>query len=201
MERWAYRSEWFIDDPSVLVRARAFGLGVLKPELRDETAIALEQALLKEADTTFLKEDVILSLIPPTRLLRLASKIRDVVLAELPSRAASVAEDDSLDLDLDPTDHFTHLRTSLDALQSFFEEDESVAELLSEAESGIDEAIQSVESKKEDKEKEERDKARREEEEAAYWEEQTPARAFSATSTRPWPIAQGIRSIFSDVDE
>jgi energy-coupling factor transporter ATP-binding protein EcfA2 len=201
LQRYAYRSEWLDNDPTVLVRARAFSLGVLPVDLRDETATLLEDALLDDADTSFLNEDMILALLPPTKLLRLASKIRDRVLTQLASRAAEVADDENLDLDGDPADNFTHLRTSWEALQSFFDGDESVVDLLSDADAGIDAAIESVEAKKEEKEKEERDKKLREEEEAAYWEEQTPARSSFGKISSFFPVSGGNRSIFSDVDE
>jgi hypothetical protein len=201
LARPAHRSEWLNNDPTVLMRARAHALALLRPELRAEIAHTLEESLLDDADTSFLDEDAILALLRPTKLLRLASKIRDRVLAELPSKAIGVAEAEDLDLDLDPADNFSNLRTSLQALESFFADDESAAQLLSDAEAGIVDAIQSVEEKKEEKEEAEREKARISEEEEAHWEAQAPARTSPITYNPTFMVSRGARSIFSDVDE
>ena len=201
LTRRAVLSEWLSNDPTVLTRARAHSLALLQPELRRETANLLEQALLEEADTSFLESEDVLALLPPSMLLRLASKIRNQVLAQLPDKAFRIADDEDLDLDLDPADYFSNLRTSLNTLEIFFEDDETTAELLSGADSGIDEAIRSVEKKIEDRDEEKRERTRREEEETLHWEQQSPARPSSANLSRTYSTSMGVRSIFSDVDE
>jgi hypothetical protein len=144
---------------------------------------------------------MILALIQPTKLIRLSTKLRDKVLAAVPSKAGDIANDPNLDMDMEPSDHFSTLQRTLRTLEDFFEDDETATDLLAEAVDGIDYAIKMVEKKKEEKEEEERDKARWEEEEASHWERQAPARPATVLSDYFRKPPNGVRSIFSDVDE
>jgi hypothetical protein len=198
LARNVYFSERLLYDPTILMQARAHNLGLLQSQLRSETADALVDSLFKYADTSFLKEDSILALLRPTKLLHLYSELRDYLVVSLPSMADEVAKDPSLDLDEDPEYHFESILTVFKELESYFDGDPSAVTVLSDAKDGIDYAIRGVEKKKREKE---RKTTEQEEEDNWHWEERAPADSASAEIKSVSRGPRGVRSIFSDVDQ
>ena len=181
-------------DPAICVHARAHAYGLLPAELRDETSSVLERALLSEADTSFLEEDAILDLIAPQKLLHLARRIRDKVLANFPDMASGII--DNADLDAEPASNFDDINAKLQALTEFFAEDETAESGLDEARGAIDSAVNAVAKKKEEKENE------GEEEDDWDWKSLTPsAPTAEAKAQSVFDRPTMTRSLFSDVDE
>lgn len=193
LARFAYTYDRLIHDPTTLVRARAHSLALLPPELRDTTARQLYDALIDDADTSFLKDDTILALMSPTQLMKLSALVRDKVLTQFSSRADDVAR--QADLDLEPEDNFVDLRESLSELECFFEDDDSASDLILHAASAIDDATESVERFKLEKE------AEKEEEDTWDWERLEPAQSTPIAIDPLFAQSSGTRSMFSDVDE
>ncbi len=196
--RSAQLSEKLLYDPTICVRARAYSLGLLSSELREESEAFLTSALLQNADTSFLDNDEILALIRPTKLLRLTHSIRNQILSEFPQIVEGVVED--ADLDIAPESNFEDVQTILEDLKEFFTDDMSVADLVEEAASSIDDGIEEVSKKKIEKEKEKET----EEADGWNWRRLTPTGTLlTRVSAPPSTPSQEFRarSIFSDVDE
>lgn len=192
LARYAYTSERLVYDPTILVRARAHNLALLSPELRQEASWQLQRAILEDADTSFLEDDTILSLMLPTELMKLPSRLRDKIVPVLSTQAEEAGN--GADLDLDPEDNFTDVRSVICELESFFEEDEAAVELISEANYAIDEVMKDVEKRKRERDDEKQSR------EDWHWSDYAPAKATSIAQTQT-SRSGGSRSIFSDVDE
>ena len=193
LARYAYASSDLWHDPTVCVRARAHGMALLEPELRDETSLELMRALLDRADVSFIDDDSILALIPPTKLLHLSASIRNQTLTQIPAMTQVIA--DEADLESDPEDNFEEIRSKLSTLVTFFEDDDTAADLIGDATSALEEAIESVADKKRRKEQEKAD-----EEEADWnWRRLTPGRSPSVSKARLPDFRDGRGNLHSAI--
>lgn len=181
-------------DPRIRVCAKAHKFGLLPPELRSKLELELHGALFGGRDLSFLDDDAILALFQPTRLLRLSLEIRTRILPQFPKVAGETVEE--ADLECEPSDNFDELRSELPNLKELFDGDEAAEELLTDAETSIDDAIEEVQRRKEDKEREEE----REKENERRWESHAPARFATRPAGHDFSFPSQPRSIFSDVD-
>jgi antitoxin component HigA of HigAB toxin-antitoxin module/energy-coupling factor transporter ATP-binding protein EcfA2 len=186
LRRKAYASRFSVYDPKVRALSRALRLGLLPDDLRAEASSRLESAIFDEQDTTFLDDDQILAMFPPTKLLRLPKRIRDELLGQIPALAEKIAEE--ADLDIEPADNFDALVFTMQACEQLLDGDVEAKSLLEDAELSISTAIEDVKSK--------RNKA--EEETAIDWDWYEKASQRSALQAS---VNMSPRSIFSDVDE
>jgi hypothetical protein len=197
---------WYVSfDPRINAHARAHRLGMLPKELREQTVQQIEKELVETCDTSFLGDDDILGLFPPSKLIAFGRTIRSDLLPRLPDIAESIAKE--ADLDGEPEQNFDELRQSILSLKELFEGDEQASRLLKAAEDAIVGEIQELAEKQEEK------KRKEEEEEAAEdywrWEEYGHRRASTRTLAEimsdrivsPWSSAGSNQSIFSDVDD
>jgi hypothetical protein len=191
LRRYAIESWRLSYDPKTLVHARAHRCALLPRELCLETELRLESALLEYADASFLDHDDILALIKPTRLLRLAAQMRDRLLAEIPAMAKEVAS--NADLDIDPSDNFDDLRSTMTSLEELFADDEVAKHLLEAADNALNTETAKVAEKKK----------KRDEENATEddWEDVEPGQSSPTANAESAPTPRAVRSIFSDVDD
>jgi hypothetical protein len=142
LTRKAYGLRMHAYDPKINAHARALRLGLLTPELRQETGARLESAIIEDNDASFLDNDEILGLIYPTRLVTLTGRVREELLTSLPEIISETAK--QADLDIDPEDNFDDIQVCIDAFSKIFEGDERAKGLLEEAETAIIHAIDDV---------------------------------------------------------
>lgn len=159
--------------------ARVHRLGLLSPKLRDEVAEELEQAALIAFDSSFMSKDDVLALIPPSRLIRLTTRLVDLLDDEIPQRIMELAEEADPDSDL--VDHFDDIRSFISRLREAFDEETVTQQKLSALDRQIEKVMEEVSKRKSDKDEEE------------FWPNVTPAKVTAAPR-------EG-RSVFSDVDE
>lgn len=82
--RTTTRSWGMSTDSSIRFFARCANYGLLPEKIRQDVAIKLENALLKNLDASFLDNDDILRLIPPTRLIAAICNLTDYLRDDLP---------------------------------------------------------------------------------------------------------------------
>lgn len=163
----------------VQLLARVHHLGLLSPELRDEVTEELERAALTEFDASFMNKDEVLALIPPSRIVRLTTRLVDLLDDGVPQRITELAEEADPDSDL--VDHFDDIQSFVTRLQEAFDEDTAAQQKLGVLDHQIEKVMEEVSKRKSDKDEEE------------FWPNVTPAKVTTAPR-------QG-RSVFSDVDE
>jgi hypothetical protein len=171
-------SNWRVyGDPTIRLYARVHALGQLPAELRSKAVERLEQAILGDLDGSFLDEDDILTLFPPTRLLSLSVRICGELLDLLPDRITTIAEE--ADLDIEPEDNFDDMRSLLSTIKNVFAKSKQVQERLADIEDHLSAATGEVSRKRRDS--------------SGQWigEDVAPGKV-----TSPF----GGRSLFSDVD-
>lgn len=159
--------------------ARVNRLGLLPSELRDEVSDELESAALNEFDASFLNNDEVLALMHPSRLLKLTTRLVDLLDEDVPQQINERVETAEPDTDL--VDHFDDIQSFIARLQGAFDEDASAQQKLFSLSEQIKTAIEVVSKRKKDEDDEE------------FWPNVTPAKVTTAPR-------QG-RSVFSDVDE
>lgn len=181
-------------DPRIRAIARAHQMGLLDDQLRYETSTYLQNALFDQIDVSFLDDDLLLALIPPTILLNLSLKIR----TRLVDRISSVADITAAepDLDIEPEDNFDDLNSAINQLESLFSEDDSIRDTLADAKFAVDNAVRDTRQKKDQRD------AEREEEGDWDWKDY----ARRTQRIEPVPSIEKVpsvrnRSPFSDVDE
>lgn len=194
LARKAYGLRMHAYDPKVNAHARALSLGLLAPELREDTGYRLEAAIVEDCDTSFLEDDSILGLIQPTRLLKLTRRIREELLESLPAMINQTSQE--ADLDIEPEDNFADLQSGLEAFKRAFENDEGARQLLEEAETAIIHAIDDVQRAR----AQVRDSS---DDDEWDWHSDTGSgrRTSSGIAERLANREADDRSIFSDVDE
>jgi hypothetical protein len=159
--------------------ARVNRLGLLPSELRDEVSEELERAALTEFDASFLNKDEVLALMHPSSLVRLTTRLVDLLDDGVPQRIKELVETAEPDTDL--VDHFDDIQSFIARLQGAFDEDASAQQKLFWLGEQIEKAIEVASKRKKDDDDE------------GFWPNVTPAKVTTAPR-------QG-RSVFSDVDE
>lgn len=164
-------------DPKTNFFARAHSLGLLPSSTRAEVARRLEEAIFNDLDGSFLDEEDILALIPPTRLFRLTARMHTDLANALEERICEIEE--GADLEVEPEDNFEDVNLFLQSLQHAFEEHDDILSEISRADDQIRRAISKIEERKIDR--------------SVDWvgHDISPKRV-----TAP----KGSRSLFSDVD-
>jgi hypothetical protein len=171
-------SNWQLySDPTIRLYARVHALGQLPTGLRNEAVERLEQAIVNDLDGSFLDEDDILALFPPTRLLSLSVRICGDLLDLLPARITGIA--DEANLDIEPEDNFDEVRSLVRTIKSVFADSAQVQERIADIERNLSTATNKVSEK------------RRDFSEQWIGEDVTPSRVTGPTGGRP---------LFSDVD-
>ncbi|WP_420967327.1 hypothetical protein [Bradyrhizobium sp. B120] len=143
------RSCWHTDlignDPRLNAYGRAHHQGVLPDCLRLEAADSLEAAALTDLDTSFLDEENMLALIPPSRLVGLGLALRAKVLPSLVERADEIAED--VDLDEEPDSHFKKLLGVLDRIEATAGDPETTS-MIDDTRDRVKRSIKAIEERK-----------------------------------------------------
>ncbi len=169
-------------NPKIHTYSRLHSMGLLPAELRLEAADHLESKLIDDLDASFIDDDGILSLIPPTRLLQLSIELYEKTFNRLSSMIDEAVE--RADLDITPEDNFEEFDTFLEAVESTYSRSSEMEVKISEIRDEIKTAVKRVSEKKDSVDD-------------VQWEwnadKVTPAKIKTPTSSG--------RSIFSDVDE
>jgi hypothetical protein len=176
-------------DPKTLAHARAYRLGLLEDSLREETASGLERAAISSFDLSFFKEEAMLGLIPPARLIALGMRLHDDTLVEMPERITEIGEE--ADLSEDPESHFENFVRGLDILGALPGLEAATINLISDARKAIGHAIADVTERKEAEDKPDH---------AAEWGYMAPV-SRETPSEAPNVEHAKKRSIFDDVDQ
>jgi len=143
-----------------------------------ETARQLENAILEDLDSGIFDDDNILSLMPPTRIVKIIARLNEEIKATLANRIEE--REENADLDIEAEDNFDDIKRFITDMEILLSEDEEVYQRLQELEEQVQEAISRVEERKQELDEE--------------WEGEDviPGKVSSAL---------GARSIFSDIDE
>lgn len=178
LEREAYVHWRLYDDPKMHLYAHVHKLGLLSGTLRDEAVNRLDKAIFDDLDGSFLDDDHLLSLIPPTRLLSLSVRLRDELFENLPEHVESITG--RADLDIEAEENFDEVRSLLGTLGNVFDGDDHINEKIDRVEEFISTAIDEIIEQKQDT--------------SSEWESEDIA---------PHKVSKslGNRSMFSDVDE
>jgi hypothetical protein len=171
-------SNWQLSgDPTIRLYARVQTLGQLPAELRSKAVDRLEQAIVNNLDGSFLDEDDILALFPPTKLLSLSVQISGEFLDLLPDRITGIA--DEADPDIDPEGTLEDMRSFVGTIKGVFSDSTQVQERIADIERTLSTATKKVSEKKRDF--------------SDQWigQDVTPGKVTSPTGGRP---------LFSDVD-
>lgn len=169
-------------NPKIHTYSRLHAMGLLPAELRLEAADHLESKLIDDLDASFIDDDGILSLIPPTRLLQLSIELYEKTFNRLPSIIDEVV--DRADLDITPEDNFEEFDIFLEAVENTYSRNSEMEVKISEIRDEIKTAIKRVSEKKDSVDD-------------VQWE-------WNADKVTPAKIKTQMtsgRSIFSDVDE
>jgi hypothetical protein len=193
LHRYAYRSEKLSYDPAICVYARAYASGLLNSTLREEAGKILERGLLNDADTSFIRDDAILDLIAPQKLLQLARRLRDEVLPNFPIMATTIIQE--ADLEAEAESNFEDINVKLNELAELLSEDETAESGVAKAREAIESAVEAVVKKKEQKERES------EEDDDWDWNSLTPSTPTKTAMELIFTHTSKTRSVFSDVDE
>lgn len=159
--------------------ARVNRLGLLPSGLRDEVSDELESAALNEFDASFLNKDEVLALMHPSSLVRMTTRLVDLLDDGVPQRIKELVETTEPDTDL--VDHFDDIQSFVARLQEAFDEEASSQQKLLSLSEQIKAAIEVASKRKKDEGDEE------------FWPNITPAKVTTAPRKG--------RSVFSDVDE
>lgn len=178
-------------DARINVHARAFRLGIFPDELRWQTEIQLEDAIL-DLDTTFLEDDEILALIPPTRAIALMARLRSTIGEKVKDAVKAIT--DEIDYDVDAEEHFTELGSDVERIKGALFADPDHDSLAAELDEEIAGGIAEIEERQEEH-KQERDSG------GVDWTGYEPKRPTAVDFVARSVGAKGTRSIFSDVDE
>jgi len=189
-ERQNHHSWNILSDSKARACARALSLGVLPEVVRGRMSARLESAIVDDLDISFLEDDDLLALILPSRLLKVFVPLRAKLAEKVEVRASDIA--DEADLDSEPSDNFDELTDILNAIESLFENDDSMSEPLEEARGAIEEAIERVKT---------RQSERLEPDDDWDWRDQMPTVPVDTSRTSTNEPASSPRSMFSDVDK
>lgn len=188
------RKTWDSDDISSNPRMNALAtihrLGLLDDEVRDECASCLENAALADFDVSFFDDDLLLSIVPPQRLLSLGMNMRGSTLPKLSDKIADISA--NADLDDEPEDVFTTVRNGLSQLESMMD-DPQFAGLIATIRKSVAAEIRSIEERKE-----ERDVERQNDD--VDWGELLRRSSLKKSSLAVTPEST-TRSVFDDVDQ
>lgn len=188
LTRESWGAQLVEDDPKVNVAARAHHLGLLPDNLRETAAGELEHAATNNLDLSFFKNDAMLSLVPPLRLIHLGLSLRSETLPAFEDRIERILE--NADLDEVPESHFENAMAVLDRLEAMGV-DPDAETLIEDARSQVARSIATLEERKEERDKESED-------DDADW---THIVTQKKDSSGAKPKATGARSIFDDVDQ
>lgn len=133
-------------DPKIRLYARAHALGLLPQNLREIVVSRLENAIFNNLDGSILDDDLVLALIPPTKLLSIAARLCREFIPSLEDHIEPIV--DSPDLDIDPEDNFDDLRSFLGDLEILFFENERVQEEIGEIRERMHEGTELIAAKK-----------------------------------------------------
>ena len=190
LERKAWTASRISSDPKINTHARAFRLGLLPEEIREETALRLETMAIDDFDLSFCEYDELLSLIPARRLLALGDRIRRYLDLNGTSLVSEIAG--SADIDEDPESHFEHVSEGLRILEFIAPYDDPLDSRHTEIHEAIQIEIEIL--------SDEQEKARAKEENETDWgfasvrERNDPKIEPSDDSSPP------TRSVYDDVD-
>ena len=184
----------------IITWARANRLGLIDHTPRDYIVETLERAIFFNNDLSFMGNDAILSLIPPTKLIQITLRMRRELLSELSDQVSATSNEP--DLDIDPSENFQEFNSYLDSLREIFAEDEDALNTISEVEGEVASATEEINQIKAQRERAlERQRHRDDDEE---WDNRASGCSPPSYSDRlafGEPSAGRPRSIFSDVDE
>ena len=135
-------------DVKIRLYARVHALGLLGEELRQRAVVRLEREIFEKLDGSFLDEDTILSLFPPTRLLIVSTRLCGELLDSLPERIREIIAE--ADLDIDPEDNFDDISSFVNTLVNVFVEDNAVLSRIDDVKTLIKKAIKIVSNLKRD---------------------------------------------------
>jgi len=176
--RKAVHSWTFKYDERIRLYSRAYNLRILPDSIRAETARQLESAILENLDSGIFDDEKILSLIPPTRIVKIIAKLNEEIKTTLASRIEE--REEYADLDMEAADVFDDITRFIADMEILLSDDEEVYQRLQELEVEVRGAIYRVEERKQELDDE--------------WEGEDiiPGKVSAAL---------GARSIFSDIDE
>lgn len=191
LDRMSWRFYRVGIDPRLQVLARAFRLGLLPDDIREEAADRLVASAIDDFDLSFFEEEDMLALIKPSGLVALGARI----VSELLPRASEQIERarEEADLSDDPDSQFERFKDGLTTIERLGSSDASTIELIENARDAVQAAVDDVEDRKKEKEKEEDD----------HSEDWNFMDAVSqvAKPAAPPPRDTRKRSVFSDVDK
>jgi hypothetical protein len=180
--------------------SRAHRLGIIDDITRDNAVDTLENAIFFNNDLSFVDSDDILSLIPPTKIMRLTVRMRRELLGELSDKVSAIC--DEPDLDIDPEDNYQEFNSYLYSLRLFFDDDPDACDTISNIEGEVEGAIDEIRRKKVERERARGRQSLRDEDEE--WSDRASDGLPPNHSVR-LPLADQLdekpRSVFSDVDE
>jgi hypothetical protein len=187
-------------DPKVRTYARAQSLNLLPVEFRDYMASTLENDLFDALDVSFLDNENILQLFSVSTLLGLIARIKGDLISRFEANIDTCQEE--ADLDIEPSDNFDDISSSVSELVTFLEDKDTEAhESAQYLLTAIDHAVEKVAERKDERQRErERDEW--------MWSELSDSVRPPRSDPTVVRSAQAIpsaspnpRSIFSDVDQ
>ena len=189
LQRACWQTGPIASAPRAHTFARAYKFGLLPDELRCEAANSLETAVLTDLDVSFFADELMLTLIPPLRLVALGLALRTIVLPALEERIEEIAA--NADLDEEPESHFEKLLGVLDLIEEMgVDLDDDAHSLITDARDHVKREIEILEERKQERDQEAEDDS--------DWthiitkkDEEPPPTASAATK----------RSVFDDVDK
>lgn len=161
----------------IVLRSKAFALGLLDEEQRRSMCAALEDAALTYLDVSFLSNEELLAAFGPHDLMRLTIRLVAMLESRIPNRISALEMRANPDSDID--NHFDEVKSFVNGMQWLSEDDEEIKSQLENLENEIEAAIARVE--------------------ALRSPEETESFFSSVPSAAMVEKAQN-RSIFSDVD-
>ena len=189
LQRYCWQTDPLANDPRFHFYARAHQFGLLPGDLRQKAANNLESAALTDFDVSFFANEVMLTLIPPFRLVGLGLALRTIVLPALEEKIDEISAD--ADLDEEPDSHFKKLLGTLDCVEEMgVDMDDDAGSFIVDARDQVKRAIDALEERKRERDEEVEDDT--------DWTHIVTQKKEEPSSTEH---AATKRSVFDDVDK
>lgn len=186
LHRLCWRTELVGNDPKISAHARAYRLGLLQDDLRQQAADHLVSAAVTDLDLSFFEEEDMLALIPSLRLVGLGLELRTTILPSLEDRIDEIAAD--ADLDEEPESHFEKLLGMLDRVETIGVDTDTTG-LIDDARNQVKRSVAALEERKRERDEEAEDDT--------DWTHLVSQKKEES----PPSAAPTSRSVFDDIDQ
>ena len=190
LNRKSWNTYKIANSSQFLVYGRAHRLGLLGPDLRENAASRLENAVENNFDLSFFENEDILALIPSKRLVSLGIKLRTQILPNASEHIGELAS--NADLDDDPESHFELVSEALRILESTTDLDDEAEQRVDEARDKIRDEVSSLTRRIEERDSERNDETDWSQISAVSSKQEHDIPTFKEASTR---------SVFDDIDQ